>query len=81
MASEEASDCILSELDVLEMFSAPAEDPWLIGDAVNDLLEWVMVAASSTKCQIFASSAEDQWTLQLRLNGPHFCEALLRSNG
>ena len=58
------------------MFSAPAEDPWLIGVAINDLLEWVIVAASSTKCQIFASTAEDQWTLQLRLNGPHFCEAL-----
>ena len=80
-ALEEASDGILSELDVLAMFSAQAEDPWLIGDAIDDLLEWVIVAASSTKCRFFASSAEDQWTLQLRLNGPHFCEALLRSNG
>ena len=72
---------ILSELDVLGMFSAPAEDPWLIGDAINDFLELVIVVASSTKCRIFASSAEDHWTLQLRFNGPQFCEALLRSNG
>ena len=88
-ALEEANDGILTELDVLAMFSAQAEDPWLFGDAIDDLLEGVMVAASmylhaaalaqltSTKCRIFASSAEDPWTLQLRLNGPHLCESLL----
>ena len=27
------------------MFSAPAEDPWSIGDAINDFLELVIVAA------------------------------------
>ena len=87
-ALEEASDGILTELDVLAMFSAQAKDPWLFGDAIDDLLEGVMVAASmylhaaalslpSTKCRIFASSAEDPWTLQLRLIGPHLCESLL----
>ena len=59
------------------MFSTQAEDPWLFGDAIDYLLEGVMVAASmylhaaalaqlaSMKCRIFASSAEDPWTLQL----------------
>ena len=32
-----ASDGILSELDVLAMFSAQPEDPWLIRDAIDDL--------------------------------------------
>ena len=58
-ALEESSDCILSELDVLGMLSATAE-------------EWYIVIASSAKCHIFASSSEDHWTLQLRFNGPHF---------
>ena len=51
-ALEEASDCILSELDVVGMFSAPAEDPWLIGDAINDFLELVIVATSATNAAI-----------------------------
>ena len=40
-ALEEASDGILMELDVLAMFSAQAEDPWLFGDAIDYLLERV----------------------------------------
>ena len=40
-AFEEASDGILMELDVLAMFSAQAEDPWLFGDAIDYLLERV----------------------------------------
>ena len=72
---EEASDGILTELEVLAMLSAQAEDPWLFGDAIDYLLKGVMVAASmylhaaslallaSMKCRIFASSAEDPWTL------------------
>ena len=85
-ALQEASDGILTELDVLAMFSAQAEDPWLFGDAIDYLLEGVMVAASmylhaaalaqlaSIKFRFFASSAEDPWTLQHRLNGPHLCD-------
>ena len=38
---EEANHGILTELDVLAMFSAQAEDPWLFGDAIDNLLERV----------------------------------------
>ena len=65
-ALEEASDGILTELDVLAMFSAQAEDPWLFGDAIDYLLERVnggRFDVAAAKCRIFASSAEDPWTL------------------